>query len=115
MGARALASLVCHAASPISRRAQADTIDKLRVANAALRRQLREFAKALDVSLNVAASTQQQGGDAKRGLLSEADRQDVEAALLSKEKQLKSALKKIEIYRCAAPRCCARASPPTRR
>ena len=77
--------------------AQDETIEKLRLANQALRQQLKEFSRALDASLS-------QGGAGDAGSASAASqgkRRNMLAALSAKEKQLKAVHKKLEIYKRA--------------
>lgn len=99
-------TLFGRSAHPPARPAKEETIEKLRIANAALRRQLKEFSRALEVSLSVASA-------GKDRILTDPDKAEIEQALIAKEKQLETAMKRIEIYRFEARPCSAR-SPPER-
>eukprot|EP00500_Bicosoecida_sp_ms1_P002402 CAMPEP_0203815650 /NCGR_PEP_ID=MMETSP0115-20131106/11224_1 /ASSEMBLY_ACC=CAM_ASM_000227 /TAXON_ID=33651 /ORGANISM="Bicosoecid sp, Strain ms1" /LENGTH=361 /DNA_ID=CAMNT_0050724549 /DNA_START=19 /DNA_END=1104 /DNA_ORIENTATION=+ len=83
---------------------QDETIEKLRLANEALRKQLKEFSKALDASL----AANSEDAEAASGSLSARDREAfllerrrMMNALAGKEKQLRGVQKKLEIYKKA--------------
>lgn len=77
---------------------QDESIQKLRIANQALRQQLKEFSRALDASL---AQNQDLSDASTKASSSAARRRDMVAALSAKEKQLKAVHKKLEIYKRA--------------
>jgi len=74
-----------------------ETIEKLRLANQALRQQLKEFSRALDASL--AQNTGEEVSSAKSP--AHGRRRNMLQALSAKEKQLKAVHKKLEIYKRA--------------
>lgn len=90
--------------SPTDAAGQDETLDKLRLANQALRQQLKDFSKALDQSLQ--ANAEAAGG--ADGAIASRDREAfmmerkrMMAALGGKEKQLRQVKKKLEIYKKA--------------
>ena len=75
-----------------------ESIEKLRLANQALRQQLKEFSRALDASL---AQHQDLSTATPSAVKLQAKRKETIGKLHAKEKQLKALHKKMEIYKKA--------------
>lgn len=82
-------------------REQDETIDKLRLANEALRKQLKEFSRALDASL----ASNADDAESASGSLSARDR---EAFLLERRRMMNALAGKVRrLRRCCRCCCCA--------
>ncbi len=74
-----------------------ERIEKLRIANAALRKQLKDFSKAFQEALN--GKIEDRGGPNQSSATAESAKKSLRALVASKQRQVQGLQKKLEMYR----------------